>query len=701
VAGAVVDMKVAPDGSLYYLDIFPGRLHQVIYGTASSAPIAVAAASVTEGREPLVVNFSSAGSADPDGDAISFRWEFGDGTSSNQANPVKTYTARGTYTVRLTVSDGVHQVQASPITISAGVRPTLRITAPIDGSSYRSGDTIHYGATAVDARGVALGDGAFTTSVLLHHGTHVHPFLGPLTSRTGTFTIPTTGEPAADTWYEVIITATDTDGLATTSSVNIRPIVVRIALASDVPGGRLLLDGVPTTTPYSTAAVVGFQREIAAPPTMVGSDGATWHFTGWSDGGAIRHTISTPATDTTYTAHYARSAPFVGEYFANRELAGAPVLTRQDPTIDFAWNLGAPAASVPADNFSVRWTKTQYFAAGTYRFTTISDDGVRLQVDGDVVIDQWHDQSSTVHETVVALDSGQHTVRLEYFDSGWDANAKLTWDTTTEQPAPTWLAEYWNTPGATASPAMPTRAADVSRPESAIDHQWWQAAPAPGIAADHFVARWTRVVALTAGTYEFAVTADDGVRLRVDGNLVLDRWIDQSASTHTAVLTLDAGPHTVVLEYYENAWDATAQLTWQRSAQQPTSTWLAEYWNTPGAGMAPAMPTRTADFSRPESAIDHQWWLAAPAPGIDADHFVARWTRVFGMTAGTYEFAVTADDGARLYVDGVLVIDRWLDQSASTHRVVLALGAGPHTVVLEYYENGWDATAKLDITHAG
>jgi hypothetical protein len=322
----------------------------------------------------------------------------------------------------------------------------------------------------------------------------------------------------------------------------------------------LLLDGVPTGTPHTTDAVVGFQREIAAPPTAATANGDIYHFTGWSDGQAIRHVITAADTDTTYTAHYAPSAPFVGEYFANPGLSGTPVLTRSDPSINFIWNLAAPGSAVPADNFSVRWTKTEYFAAGRYRFTTVSDDGVRLYLDGQRVIDQWHDQSATVHDAIVDLASGDHTIRMEYFDSGWDALAKLTWDTTPDQPT-TWLAEYWNTPGATAAPAMPAGPPDVSRPESAIDHDWWQASPAPGITSDHFVARWTRVMALAAGTYAFTVTADDGVRLFVDGQRVIDRWVDQGATTYSANIALGSGSHTVVMEYYENAWDATARLS--------------------------------------------------------------------------------------------------------------------------------------------
>ena len=126
----------------------------------------------------MEVQFSSAGSSDPDGNPLAFLWDFGDGTTSVAANPVKTYATRGRYTVRLTVSDGVNQTQAQPIVIQVGVPPSLTIHAPLGGALYRAGDTVTYSASAVDGAGRTLTDNAFTTDVLFHHGTHVHPFRG-------------------------------------------------------------------------------------------------------------------------------------------------------------------------------------------------------------------------------------------------------------------------------------------------------------------------------------------------------------------------------------------------------------------------------------------------------------------------------------------------------------------------------------------
>ena len=76
--------------------------------------------------------------------------------------------------------------------------------------------------------------------------------------------------------------------------------------------------------------------------------------------------------------------------------------------------------------------------------------------------------------------------------------------------------------------------------------------------------RWLGQFDFAAGATTFTVTADDGIRLWVDGSLVINAWIDQGATTYTATRTLTAGQHEVKVEYYENAWDAVARAKLDR-----------------------------------------------------------------------------------------------------------------------------------------
>lgn len=117
-----------------------------------------------------------------------------------------------------------------------------------------------------------------------------------------------------------------------------------------------------------------------------------------------------------------------GEYFARTDLT-ARVLTRTDPGVDFTWNEAAPAPELPADNFSVRWSglvEPQF--TQTYTFETQSDDGVRLWVNNQLIINQWNDHPLTIHTGQIALVAGQrYDIKLEFYERGGGAIARLLW----------------------------------------------------------------------------------------------------------------------------------------------------------------------------------------------------------------------------------------------------------------------------------
>ena len=122
--------------------------------------------------------------------------------------------------------------------------------------------------------------------------------------------------------------------------------------------------------------------------------------------------------------------PWRGEYYSNTSLSGsAYVFCDSTPDrIDFDWGIGVPSGSLPADNFSVRWTRTLYFSAGNYRFHLAGDDGLRLWVDGNLIIDQWHDQSRKEYTADRYLSSGNHDLKVEYYEHEWDASVTLWWE---------------------------------------------------------------------------------------------------------------------------------------------------------------------------------------------------------------------------------------------------------------------------------
>jgi hypothetical protein len=103
-----------------------------------------------------------------------------------------------------------------------------------------------------------------------------------------------------------------------------------------------------------------------------------------------------------------------------------PALTRTDTLIDFTWNNTSPDTKINADNFIVQWTKTQAFTAGSYTFTLTSDDGSRVYIDNQLVINQWTDHSSNTVTANKTITNGNHTLRIEYYEHGGGAVAKFS-----------------------------------------------------------------------------------------------------------------------------------------------------------------------------------------------------------------------------------------------------------------------------------
>ncbi len=119
-----------------------------------------------------------------------------------------------------------------------------------------------------------------------------------------------------------------------------------------------------------------------------------------------------------------------GEYFKNQDLMGRPDLVRIDRIINFDWAMGSPDTSIPPDHFSARWTgKLVPKHSGMYNLGFVSDDGVRLYLDGKLLIDSWFDRGATLDVVTVKLEADkQYDLRIEYYEDEGYAYASLVWD---------------------------------------------------------------------------------------------------------------------------------------------------------------------------------------------------------------------------------------------------------------------------------
>ncbi|HYW70898.1 MAG TPA: glycoside hydrolase family 3 C-terminal domain-containing protein [Pyrinomonadaceae bacterium] len=117
------------------------------------------------------------------------------------------------------------------------------------------------------------------------------------------------------------------------------------------------------------------------------------------------------------------------EFFANKNLAGPPVLTRIDREVNFDWGTGSPGPGVPVDDFSARWTgKIVPTVSGKYRFGAIADDGARIYLDGKLIAEDWTEHAPTNIAGEVSLEAGRsYDLKLEYYESKVGAVARLAW----------------------------------------------------------------------------------------------------------------------------------------------------------------------------------------------------------------------------------------------------------------------------------
>jgi len=245
---------------------------------------------------------------------------------------------------------------------------------------------------------------------------------------------------------------------------------------------------------------------------------------------------------------------WTGKYWANRWFSGDPKYTRNTDAINFNWGTKGPGNSIGGTNFAVRWKRSRYFDAGNYRFHVKTDDGVRVWLDGIPIIDQWRDQAPSHFSADRQLSAGNHNLRVDYYQNQGGAQIKFWIERIGDGAA--WKGEFYNNVELKGAPS-------AVRYRNAIDFDWGKKSPVPGvISADYFSARFTGKFPFAGGAYRFVATADDGIRVWVDDNLIIDQWHLTSARTYVVDVDVAEGDRSLKVEYFENTGAAVCKLRW-------------------------------------------------------------------------------------------------------------------------------------------
>ncbi len=248
----------------------------------------------------------------------------------------------------------------------------------------------------------------------------------------------------------------------------------------------------------------------------------------------------------------------------------------------------------------------------------------------------------------------------------------------------------------------------LTRIDCGICFDWGTGSPATSIGCDTFSVRWSgQVQAQYTDTYTFYVTGDDGYRLWVNGQLIINNYVDQGPTEKSGTISLVAGQkYDIKLEYYENTGGASVRLAWSSNCSAKEIIPCTQLYGTCGDGLKGeyynAKDLTCYKFTRLDANVCFDWGYGSPASTINADCFSVRWTgQIQAQVSETYTFYVNANNGYRLWVNGTKIVDLWGNTTTTETSGTIALVAGQkYDIKLEYFENTGTASAILSWSSA-
>ena len=407
------------------------------------------------------------------------------------------------------------------------------------------------------------------------------------------------------------------------------------------------------------------------------------------------------------------------------------------------WGAGSPIPGVVnPDHFHVRWEgEVQAKFTSDYVFRTRSDDGVRVWLNGAMIIDHWsdHGPADKSSDPPISLVAGmKYNILIEYYDRTDNSTIELWWQRVgvagSEEIIPqtqlypaalpnAWIGQGTGLMASYVNWDAVAQTWQVERQQvdnEPINHNWGEGSPFPGgVNPDYFQVAWQgQVRPKFDDDYVFQTETDDGVQFLLNGVLLIDDWnLHPVTINRSEPLRLLAGlSYDIMLIYHEHEGTASAKLSWKGGIQTEEVIPTSQLYSAPpapkavggGSGLNATYswsesPNAKSQAEQPVN-INFDWLANSPALGVPADKFTARFVGfVQPRYSGFYTFTTESDDGVMLWVGNRTtnpvyrrLINSWADHSLTTNRGAFFLDAGEkHPIVLQYYENVGDATIKL------
>lgn len=234
-------------------------------------------------------------------------------------------------------------------------------------------------------------------------------------------------------------------------------------------------------------------------------------------------------------------------------------------------------------------------------------------------------------------------------------------------------------------------------------HYNWGAGSPKGVCSDYFTAYFDQTRDFAAGDYFVQTYADDGVKVEFDGKYPINRWNDPINIYRAFVPQVSKGIHQMKTHFRENKGNAAIF-----SDIVPFDTWLAYYYSSTSPSGIPKTAKLIASTGTNKMLLDNNG-VNAPS-GVPTDNFSARYVTAKHLKEGDYVIKVKADDGVRVYIDGQLKIDGWINSSSKEKTAKVSVKNSTtqtntrlkdaHWVEVQYYEKTGVSKVEVSIEPA-
>jgi len=370
------------------------------------------------------------------------------------------------------------------------------------------------------------------------------------------------------------------------------------------------------------------------------------------------------------------------EYYPNLNFSGSPVVTTHEK-LDLNWGSSSPHSSIPVDGFSAIFSKEIDVPKDAfYRISGRADDGIRVYIDGKLIINHWKDGVNHYHKDIF-LNAGSHSIKVEYYDKKYSAAIRVNVDLIKDIVNENWEAAYYSNANFDGIP--------IIKNSSFLDFNWRSGSPDKKIPNDNFTATFhKKLVVSNTAEYTFKGRADDGIKVYIDNALIINKWQD-GVNYYNEKITLNPGEYLIRVEYYDKKYSAAINLDIENNSI-PSNEWSAAYY--------PNKSFQGTPYRTNVKNLDLNWGSGSPGIGIPTDNFSAIFERNMTIPeTGLYHFSGRADDGLRVYVNDELVINSWKDGVNPLNHLV-ELNKGNNLIRVEYYDGKYSAALKLDINKA-